>query len=212
MNFIQITGDAFHLFAILSLIGRMWRTKSCAGLSARTQVGYLLVFLSRYFDLFFAPFISYYVIIGKIVFLFTSLLTIVLMLWPYRNTYDRKNDVFYIEILIFACLGLAMVVNHELSFLEIAWTFSVYLEAVVIIPQLYMISRTGQAESITYFYIIPLGLYKFLYIANWIFFYFYDYIWIAAACVQTLLYFVFFYLYYTMDGFQRLTDISKSDI
>lgn len=212
----SVLGDSFHLFALLALIGRMWKTKSCSGLSARTQVGYFLVFLSRYLDLFVDFTQSYYLTIGKSVFLISSLLTVILMLGPYRSTYDRKNDVFYVEILIAACLVLAMLVNHSFTFVEIAWTFSIYLEAVVIIPQLYMISRTGKAETITYLYIIPLGLYKFLYIANWVFRYwaqgFYDYIAIAAGCVQTLLYFVFFYLYCTMDGFERLTNISKSDI
>lgn len=216
MNFISVAGDNFHLFAILALIGRMWKTKSCAGLSARTQVGYFLVFLTRYLDLFIDPVWSYYLTILKSIFLLTSLVTVILMLWPYRNTYDRKNDVFYIEILIVACIGLAMVINHSFTFLEVAWTFSLYLEAVVIIPQLFMISRTGKAETLTYLYIIPLGLYKFLYIANWIYRYysegFYDYIAISAGCVQVLLYFVFFYLYTTMDGFERLTNISESDI
>lgn len=218
MNFISITGDTVHLFAILALLGKMWRTKSCAGLSAKTQVGYFLVFATRYLDLVFygTGASSYYLIIGKCVFLTLSVITIVLIYWPYHDTYDSQNDAFYLSILVTISAGLALLVNHEFSVLEICWTFSVYLEAVVIIPQLIMISRTGKAETITYLYIIPLGLYKFCYIANWIYcFYvegYFDAIKIVAGCIQTILYFVFLYLYSTMNGFEKLTDLSESDI
>ena len=68
-------------------------------------------------------------------------------------------------------------------------------------PQLYMISKTGEAETITSHYLFALGLYRGLYIINWIYrFYmeeFYDWIAIVAGCVQTALYCDFFYLYIT---------------
>ena len=85
--------------------------------------------------------------------------------------------------------------------LQILWTFSIYLESVAVMPQLYMISKTGEAESITSHYLFALGLYRGLYIVNWVWrFYtegFYDWIAIVAGCVQTLLYCDFFYLYIT---------------
>ena len=68
-------------------------------------------------------------------------------------------------------------------------------------PQLYMISKTGEAETITSHYLFALGLYRALYIVNWVWrFYtegFYDWIAIVAGVVQTLLYCDFFYLYIT---------------
>lgn len=68
-------------------------------------------------------------------------------------------------------------------------------------PQLYMISKTGEAETITSHYLFALGLYRGLYIVNWVYrFYmedFYDWIAIVAGCVQTALYCDFFYLYIT---------------
>ncbi|VEL32025.1 unnamed protein product [Protopolystoma xenopodis] len=42
----------------------------------------------------------------------------------------------------------------------IFWTFSIYLEAVAILPQLYMISKTGEAETITSHYLFALGFYR----------------------------------------------------
>ena len=68
-------------------------------------------------------------------------------------------------------------------------------------PQLYMISKTGEAETITSHYLFALGSYRALYIVNWVWRYFmedfYDWIAIVAGCVQTALYCDFFYLYIT---------------
>ena len=64
-----------------------------------------------------------------------------------------------------------------------------------------MISKTGEAETITSHYLFALGAYRALYIINWIYRYyyegFYDFIAIVAGCVQTALYCDFFYLYIT---------------
>ena len=93
--------------------------------------------------------------------------------------------------------------------MKILWTFSIYLESVAILPQLFMISKTGEAETITSHYLFALGAYRALYIVNWIYRYyfegFYDFIAIVAGCVQTALYCDFFYLYITKgnDKFQQ---------
>lgn len=91
--------------------------------------------------------------------------------------------------------------------LQILWTFSIYLEAVAILPQLFMISKTGEAETITSHYLFALGSYRALYILNWIYRYhlegFFDFIAVVAGCVQTVLYCDFFYLYVT-KGKQHL--------
>lgn len=68
-------------------------------------------------------------------------------------------------------------------------------------PQLYMISKTGEAETITSHYLFALGSYRALYIINWTYRFlmeeYFDLIAIVAGCVQTALYCDFFYLYIT---------------
>lgn len=92
-------------------------------------------------------------------------------------------------------------------FLQILWTFSIYLESVAILPQLFMISKTGEAETITTHYLFFLGLYRALYLVNWIWrFYFegfFDLIAVVAGVVQTILYCDFFYLYITKGASLR---------
>jgi len=64
-----------------------------------------------------------------------------------------------------------------------------------------MITKTGEAETITSHYLFALGIYRALYIGNWIYRYymegFFDAIVVIAGCVQTILYCDFFYLYIT---------------
>lgn len=64
-----------------------------------------------------------------------------------------------------------------------------------------MISKTGEAETITTHYLFFLGLYRALYLINWVWRYysegFFDMIAIVAGVVQTILYCDFFYLYVT---------------
>lgn len=106
-----------------------------------------------------------------------------------------------IEFLILPAFVLALLINHELSFVEVLWTFSIYLESVAILPQLFLVSKTGEAESITSHYLFALGSYRGLYLFNWVYRYYaedhYDLIAIVAGMVQTVLYCDFFYLYIT---------------
>ena len=49
------------------------------------------------------------------------------------------------------------------------WAFSIYLEAVAILPQLFMLQKQGGAESLTSHYVMLLGLYRLCYLFNWIY-------------------------------------------
>jgi ER lumen protein retaining receptor len=87
---------------------------------------------------------------------------------------------------------------------QILWTFSLWLEAVAILPQLFILQRTGKAETITTHYLFALGIYRALYILNWIWRFFTDSpphrlepVAVLAGIMQTILYSDFFYLYYT---------------
>jgi len=200
MNAFRLTGDLAHLLAIFILLVKMWRTRSCAGISGRSQILFAIVFTSRYVDLF-TNFVSLYNSTMKVIYILASFGTLYLMYMKFRATYDRNHDTFRIEFLLLPTVLLSLVINHEFSVMEILWTFSIYLEAVAILPQLFMLSKTGEAETITSHYLFALGLYRLLYIFNWIYRYyseeFFDPIAIVAGTVQTVLYADFFYLYVT---------------
>jgi ER lumen protein retaining receptor len=215
MNAFRLVADLSHLFAILILLWKIWKTRSVAGLSGKSQILFAIVFTTRYLDLF-TTYVSLYNTVMKVFNLLTKCFyfflfqltflgaiyaTVYFMFFKFRATYNSEEDPFRVEILLIPCAVLAVLVNAQFTFLEILWTFSIYLEAVAILPQLFMLQKRGEAETITAHYLFALGSYRGLYILNWIYRYytesFYDPIVIVAGIVQTVLYADFFYLYVT---------------
>ncbi|XP_005994322.1 ER lumen protein-retaining receptor 3 [Latimeria chalumnae] len=200
MNIFRLSGDLCHLLAIIILLLKIWKSTSCAGISGKSQVLFALVFTTRYLDLF-VIFISVYNTIMKVVFLTCAYTTVYLIYMKFRSSYDQQNDSFRVEFLLVPVAGLSFLENYDFTLLEILWTFSIYLESVAILPQLFMISKTGEAESITTHYLFFLGLYRALYLGNWIWRYhyegFFDQIAVVSGVVQTVFYCDFFYLYIT---------------
>ena len=64
---------------------------------------------------------------------------------------------------------LALLFNYEFTIAEVLWSFSIFLEAVAILPQMFLLQRIGEAETITTHYIFALGAYRALYLLNWIY-------------------------------------------
>ncbi|CAN1269539.1 ER lumen protein-retaining receptor B, partial [Linum perenne] len=174
----------------------------CAGVSLKTQELYALVFVARYLDMF-TSFISIYNTLMKLIFL-ASTFSIIWYMKSHklvRRSYDKDQDTFRHWFLVLPCLILALFIHEKFTFLEVMWTFSIFLEAVVILPQLVLLQRTRNIDNLTGQYVFLLGAYRALYILNWIYRYFTEpnYIhWITwiSGIVQTLLYADFFYYYF----------------
>lgn len=202
MNIFRFAGDMTHLFSVIVLLLKIYATKSCSGVSLKTQELYALVFITRYLDLF-TDFISVYNTIMKIVFISSSLALVWCMRQHplVRRTYDKDLDTFRHYILVAVSLVLALVFHDRFTVKEIFWAFSIYLEAVAILPQLVLLQRSGNVDNLTGQYIFFLGAYRAFYILNWIYRYFTEshyFRWIPwmAGLVQTALYADFFYYYF----------------
>ncbi|KMZ63021.1 ER lumen protein retaining receptor [Zostera marina] len=202
MNIFRFSGDMTHLMSVLVLLLKIHTIKSCAGISLKTQELYALVFLARYLDIV-TNFISLYNTIMKLIFLGSSFMIV----WYIRRhrivrrSYDKEHDTFRHLFLVLPCFILALLINERSAFKEIMWTFSLYLEAVAILPQLVLLQRTKNIDNLTGQYVFFLGAYRALYICNWIYRYFTEphYVhWITwiSGLVQTLLYADFFYYYF----------------
>ncbi|KAG7158348.1 ER lumen protein-retaining receptor 1-like, partial [Homarus americanus] len=176
--------DLSHLLAIIILLLKIWTSRSCAGISGKSQMMFALTYTTRYLDLF-TNYISLYNSTMKVIFLAASYATLYLIYLRFKATYDHNHDTFRVEFLLIPTVIFSLLINHDYSPLEILWTFSIYLEAVAILPQLFMVSKTGEAESITSHYLFALGSYRALYIFNWVYRYyaegFYDLIAIVAG-------------------------------
>ncbi|TFK74707.1 ER lumen protein retaining receptor [Pluteus cervinus] len=200
MNLFRLLGDLAHLASMLILLHKIQTTRSCRGISFKTQALYVAVFGTRYLDLFFR-YVSLYNSVMKVFFIASSCYILYLMKFRFRPTHDPSIDTFRVEYLVGPCLVLSLIFNYKFNFTEILWAFSIFLESVAILPQLFMLQRTGEAETITTHYLAALGVYRALYIPNWIYRYFMegvvDPISVTAGIVQTGLYLDFFYVYFT---------------
>jgi ER lumen protein retaining receptor len=123
------------------------------------------------------------------------------MTTSYKPTHDPNLDTFRVQYLLGGSLALALIYPYSYTPSEILWAFSIWLESVAILPQLFMLQRTGEAETITTHYLFALGLYRALYIPNWLWRWFaekhhWDGISVLAGIVQTVLYSDFFWIYW----------------
>ncbi|XP_076898542.1 ER lumen protein-retaining receptor-like [Bidens hawaiensis] len=173
MNIFRLAGDMTHLMSILVLLLKIHTIKSCAGISLKTQELYALVFVTRYLDVY-TNFYSIYNTIMKVIFQGSSF-TIVWYIRQHsvvRRSYDKDQDTFRHYFLMIPCLLLALLINDKFTFREVMWTFSIYLEAVAILPQLVLLQRTSNIDNLTGQYVFLLGAYRALYILNWIYRYY----------------------------------------
>eukprot|EP00939_MAST-03C_sp_MAST-3C-sp1_P002946 g2946.t1 len=202
MNIFRLSGDLSHLASYLILLYVLFKKRNASGISLKTQQLYFLVFIARYLDLF-TNFYSLYNTLFKIFYILASgaICWLIMYKEPWRSSNDRSNDTFRIILVIAPSFVLALLFNYEYSVMEILWTFSIYLEAVAIVPQLFVLHRTSRIENFTSHYVFTLGAYRGLYILNWIYRFFSEYyyrqwiVWIAGV-VQTALYVDFFYHYW----------------
>ncbi|KMT04456.1 hypothetical protein BVRB_8g181280 [Beta vulgaris subsp. vulgaris] len=117
------------------------------------------------------------------------------------RSYDKALDTFRYYFIVLGCFVLALLIHEKFTLQEVLWAFSIYLEAVAILPQLVLLQRSGNVDNLTSQYVFFLGAYRAFYIFNWIYRYFteiYFTRWIAcvSGLVQTALYGDFFYYYF----------------
>jgi ER lumen protein retaining receptor len=210
MNIFRLAGDMSHLFSIIVLLLRLRVAKNAHGISVRTHELFLLVFVTRYLDLF-TTFYSIYNSAMKIFYIGSTASIIYTIRYqePIKTTYDKAQDIFlHWKFAAFPCFVVATVTHlvgtgfAYVDFIELLWTFSIYLEAIAILPQLIVLQRYREVENLTGNYIFFMGAYRALYILNWIYRAHvephYKHHWVVYICgvLQTLLYADFFYYYF----------------
>ena len=84
MNIFRFLGDLSHLASIFILLHKIQTSRSCRGISLKTQVLYLVVFLTRYVDLVTGPHVSLYNSVMKLFFIGSTGYTLYLMRVRFR--------------------------------------------------------------------------------------------------------------------------------
>ncbi|GAA5900859.1 uncharacterized protein JCM6883_004679 [Sporobolomyces salmoneus] len=212
MNIFRILGDVAHLLAVSFLIFKLHTSRSLRGLSFTTQVLYLVVYC--YLDTLWQQYqVSMYNTVGKVCWFGSSVYIVAVMKLKFSaSTRDHGPESIRIEHLAGPCLALALCFNHLSTATEVLWTFSIYLEAVAILPQLFLtyklrhdnergpLIEPADGDDGFVEYLVLMSSYRAFYIANWIHRYlneqFVDPISMYGGLVQTGFYVAFFVLYY----------------
>ena len=206
MNIFRLAGDLSHVISIFILLLRLVAKRQANGISLKTQELFLVVFVCRYLDLF-TTYYSLYNSVMKILYIVSTGYIVYMIRYKdtFRTSYDHSHDSFLhikFGVVPMACLAvLTMLVRQSFDIIEVLWTFSIYLEAIAIIPQLIVLQRFREVENLDGHYIFFLGAYRGLYILNWIYrsyyeqYYHHNWIVYIAGAIQTMLYADFFYYY-----------------
>jgi ER lumen protein retaining receptor len=205
MNIFRLVGDASHCVGVLLLLKLLLVDKNAKGLSLRSQELFLVVFLTRYLDLF----TTFYSLYNSSLKIFYIAVTCALV-YKIQNGvvgYDQARDIFpHIDWLVLptACVVLLILPlpdTEDGDVEEFLWTFSILLESVAIVPQLVLLQKYRHVPPTLANGIMCIGVYRALYILNWVYRSYaeerYMHHWIAyiGGAVEVLLYADFFYSY-----------------
>ena len=83
------------------------------------------------------------------------------------QSYDVELDKFPHYFIYLGALVLSIAIHRSFNPLDFMWSFSMWLEAGAILPQLSMISKLKEVENITAHYVFFLGLYRLFYVLHW---------------------------------------------
>ncbi|XP_001604387.1 ER lumen protein-retaining receptor [Nasonia vitripennis] len=191
MDTVYNVANYLHMLTVLSLLLKIWCTQNCSGISAKSQFLLVLVYTTRYLDLY-TTFISKYNTVMKVLYLVIGYCTLLSMYAFFRKTYERKYDSFRIELLLIPCMVIAILINYNLTAIEVLWTFSIHLEAVAMVPQFVFVSKARRIHKHVLYYVLSLATYKCLYIIHWVYRYYqeahYDKFSVAGGIIQFVLY------------------------
>ena len=168
MKSFRIGADLVHFLSFFILPYRILKSKTCDGISCKTQELNLIVFCIRYLDLFMY-FISLYITFMKLFFILSTVFIIYLIRYKNRTTYDSLSDNFpHFKLLLPGSLVFTAIFNSGWSAWELAWSFSYWLESISFIPQIMIQKKISSVNEYIIYYVVTLTLYRIFYILSWI--------------------------------------------
>lgn len=118
MNIFRFLGDLCHLASIIILIQKMRVSKSCQGISFKSQLLFMIIYCCRYVDLFYS-YVSFYNSTMKALFLASQYYILYLMKQKFRPTIDMKIDRFRIEFLLGSAAIISLLTTTKYTFTEV---------------------------------------------------------------------------------------------
>merc|ERR1719498_2380214 len=88
----------------------------------------------------------------------------------HKATYQEQYDTLEIKPLIMACCALALLIHPDLNdrpLFDTLWTASLYIDSVSMLPQLWMMTRSGGSQVLTSHYVAAMALSRMMNFVFW---------------------------------------------
>ncbi|CAJ1949541.1 unnamed protein product [Sphenostylis stenocarpa] len=164
-----IAAETIHVAGIIALIYKLFALKTCSGLSLKTQE-LTAIFVAARLSCSTMTEANIHTVLDLI-----SLLSTLVVIWMIRfrlkSSYIKELDNSRLYFVVVPSAILAILIHpytHHWRLIRIVWAFSLYLEAVSVLPQLRFMQNAKMVETFTGYYVFALGVSRFMALAYWI--------------------------------------------
>uniref|UniRef100_A0A7S2IH19 ER lumen protein-retaining receptor n=1 Tax=Helicotheca tamesis TaxID=374047 RepID=A0A7S2IH19_9STRA len=177
LSIYQLLGDLSLAASFLVLIYQLAIKHEAGGISRKTQELYLAVFMLRYINIFgmhptaYSAFIKFFCITASLWIISVLRFPIGQLRYTTNPDQDGCNHWLFVVIpsLIFTLLTEAIAPLEKFRLIEFCFTYSLFLESMALIPQLFIMHFQRNNVWETDMYVFFVGLYRCMYVANGIF-------------------------------------------
>ncbi|KAK1259935.1 ER lumen protein retaining receptor [Acorus gramineus] len=169
LDYFFIISESVHAVGILVLIYKLATQKTCSGLSLKTQE-FTALFLAVRLNCNFYMDVDIHTILDSIS-LLSTLWVIYMIRYKLKDTYIEELDSLPRHFVVVPCVVLAVFVHpyiRNLHINRILWAFSVYMEAISVLPQLRYMQNAKSVEPVTSHYVFALGVARILGFGHWV--------------------------------------------
>lgn len=177
-SFLIVLSSLVQTLSFIIILIKVFSYQNCSGLSLNTLIAYVILLASRLSStIFYSGYLpsdqagDWFYQLTEIVSLICASLLVYLMMYTFRDTANLYDDNVEYKYLAGPTFLFALLVHTGLNrnFLtDILWTFSMYLEAVAVYPQIYLFQKKGgQIESYTSHYVALQGLSRLFSLLFW---------------------------------------------
>jgi ER lumen protein retaining receptor len=177
-SFLIVLSSTVQMLSFVIILIKVYSYQNCSGLSLNTLISYLILLVARLSStLFFNGYLpsdqagDWFYQLTEIISLFCCCVLVYLMMYLFRDTANVYDDTIDFKYLVGPTFLLALLVHTSLNrnfITDCLWTFSMYLEAVAVYPQIYLFQKKGgQIESYTSHYVALQGLSRVFSLVFW---------------------------------------------
>jgi len=177
-SFLLTLGSIIGMFSFVMVVYKIESTKCAKGISLSMIECYVILLAVRLFSII--PFEGYLPYDRSGDWLYQSVEALSCMLSGtivymcrvrHRDTFNASADTVKHYYLLLPALVLALLFHPSLNAFmpaDIAWTFALYLESIVCLPQLFMFQKEGKVEAFTTHFLAGQALSKVVSFIFWV--------------------------------------------